>query len=168
MEKLEFKIHLQTKKAVKCAWGKAFYSPWIFQDTHTKWDTTWHTPAVCSWWPFLREFPVLSKGTHPHISTVFLAGSCCPEMEMFSCLENRGLLCLQGKADPAFHRCSWQKERQHLHNTCHSAHLGPALELLLDALSPHGSIAFCLFLTCFANTAEHPALCPEAVPRFLH
>lgn len=72
MEKLKFKIHLQTKKAAKCAWERAFYSPWIFQDTHTKWDTTWHTPAVCSWWPFLREFPVLRKGTH--ISVCFISG----------------------------------------------------------------------------------------------
>lgn len=44
-----------------------------------------------------------------------------------------------------------------LHNACHGAHLGPALELLLDALSTHGSIAFCLFLTRFANTFKHPA-----------
>lgn len=39
----------------------------------------------------------------------------------------------------------WQKERQHLQNTCHGAHLGTALEPLLDALSTHRSIAFCLF-----------------------
>lgn len=31
------------------------------------------------------------------LSAVFLAGSCCPEMEMFSCLENRAYCASRGR-----------------------------------------------------------------------
>lgn len=106
MEKLKYKIHLQTEKAAKRARERALYSPQMFQDTHS--GTGPGTSQLCvGGGPFSGGASQLSAKALTLISVcaVFLAGS-CPEMEMFSCLENRGLLCLQVKADPAFQQCS--------------------------------------------------------------
>lgn len=121
--------------------------------------------------PFSGSSPILSKGAHlTSLCAVFLAGSCCPEMEKFSCLENRFIV-LPGEGRPGISPVLMLTERETALTAppqrlprCTS---GPALELLLDALSTHRSRAFCFFSTCFANTAKHPALCLEAVTRSL-
>lgn len=121
--------------------------------------------------PFSGSSPFSARVLTSHLCVLFLAGSCCPEMEKFSCLEN-GFIVLPGEGRPGISLVLMLTERETAMTAppqrlprCTS---GPALELLLDALSTHRSRAFCFFSTCFANTAKHPALCLEAVTRSLH